>query len=169
LPAEVDRLIVRSCHDPLRPWWPLSTKTAMTTMTAISTMSALGWFLALTTPLGCSGGDVAGSPELAVRQLIASARAGDRAAVYQRLGPRTRGRIDEILASARKSGGARLLGPEDLVTVGWVPPAWEASSVHEQSRDGVEANVDVMSAAGDRQTVRVVKEGKQWKVELPLR
>jgi hypothetical protein len=123
----------------------------------------------MATPPGCSGRETAGSPESAVRQLIASARAGDRAAVYQRLGPRTRGRIEEILASARKSGGARLLGPEDLVTVGWVPPAWEASSVHEQSREGTEANVEVASAAGDRQTVRVVNDGKDWKVELPLR
>jgi hypothetical protein len=120
-------------------------------------------------PLACASGDDGASPEAAVRQLIASARAGDRAAVYQRLGPRTRGRIEEILASARKSGGARLLKPEDLVTVGWVPPAWEASSVHEQSRAGTEADVEVASAAGDRQTVRVVREGKHWMVELPLR
>jgi hypothetical protein len=134
-----------------------------------SALATLLWLLALTTPFGCSGREGAGSPESAVRQLIASARAGDRAAVYQRLGPRTRGRIEEILASARKSGGARLLGPEDLVTVGWVPPAWEASSVHEQSREGAEANVEVASAAGDRQTVRVVNDGKDWKVELPLR
>jgi hypothetical protein len=134
-----------------------------------SAMAILLSALAFGGPVGCSGRDAAGSPESAVRQLIASARAGDRAAVYQQLGPRTRGRIGEILASARKSGGARLLGPEDLVTVGWVPPAWEASNVREQSREGGEATVDVMSAAGDRQTVRVVREGKHWKVELPLR
>jgi hypothetical protein len=124
---------------------------------------AFGWQLA------CSGGYAGGSPEAAVTQLIASSRAGDRAAVYQRLGPRTRGRIEEILAAARKSGGARLLRAEDLVTVGWVPPAWEASSVHEQNRSGDEADVEVASAAGDRQTVRVVREGKRWMVELPLR
>jgi hypothetical protein len=119
--------------------------------------------------LACSGGYAGGSPEAAVTQLIASSRAGDRAAVYQRLGPRTRGRIEEILAAARKSGGARLLRAEDLVTVGWVPPAWEASSVHEQNRTGDEAEVEVASAAGDRQTVRVIREGKRWMVELPLR
>lgn len=124
---------------------------------------------ALLATVGCSGGDVGGSPEAAVRQLIASARAGDGAAVYRRLGPRTRGRIEAILESARKSGGARLLRPEDLVTVGWVPPAWEASNVHEQNRAGVEADVEVASAAGDRQSVRVVREGKRWMVELPLR
>jgi hypothetical protein len=118
---------------------------------------------------GCSGGEAGGSPEAAVEQLIASARSGDRVAVYHRLGPRTRGRIDEVLAAARKSGGARLLRPEDLVTVGWVPPAWEASSVHELGREGGEADVEVASAAGDRQTMRVIREGKHWTVELPLR
>ncbi len=118
---------------------------------------------------GCSGGDAGWSPEAAVTQLIASARAGDGASVYRRLGPRTRGRIETILATARKTGGARLLRPEDLVTVGWVPPAWEASNVHEQSRSGDEAEVEVASAAGDRQNVRVVREGKRWTVELPLR
>jgi hypothetical protein len=118
---------------------------------------------------GCAAGDAGSSPEAAVLHLIASARSGDRTAVYQRLGPRTRGRIEEILAAARKSGGARLLRPEDLVTVGWVPPAWEASGVHELARKGLEADVEVVSAAGDRQTMHVVREGKRWMVELPLR
>jgi hypothetical protein len=117
----------------------------------------------------CDGGDPGATPESAVRHLIATARAGDRVAVYNRLGPRTRGRIDEILVSSRKSGGARLLRPEDLVTVGWVPPAWEASNVRELHRDQDAAEVEVSSAAGDRQTVRTVREGHRWTVELPLR
>lgn len=135
----------------------------------------LGWFgvgLAGTAAVGCGGAEPGASPEAAVRQLIAAARAGDRLAVYNRLGPRTRGRIDEILASSRKSGGARLLQPEDLVTVGWVPPAWEASSVRELGRPsdgGDSAEVEVASAAGDRQTVITVREGRRWMVELPLR
>ena len=120
-------------------------------------------------PAGCALGDPGGSPEGAVSQLVASARAGDRAAVFARLGPRTRGRIDELLASGRGSGAARLLRPEDLVTVGWVPLAWEAANVHELRREGDEAEVEVVSAAGDRQTVRAVREGKRWTVELPLR
>jgi hypothetical protein len=118
---------------------------------------------------GCSGGTPGASPEAAVAELIAAARSGDRAAVYQRLGPRTRGRIEEILAAARKSGGARLLRPEDLVTVGWVPPAWEATSIHELRRQGDDAEVDVASAAGDHQAIILVREGKRWMVELPQR
>jgi hypothetical protein len=134
--------------------------------------SLLAAALAGSVGLGCGDGEPGASPEAAVRQLIAAARAGDRVAVYNRLGPRTRGRIDEILASSRKSGGTRLLQPEDLVTVGWVPPAWEASSIRELRRqndslDGAE--VEVASAAGDRQTVVTVREGRRWMVELPLR
>jgi len=46
--------------------------------------------LALAGP-GCGGRDDASNPEAAVRSLIGAARAGDRAAVYARFGPRTRG------------------------------------------------------------------------------
>lgn len=137
-----------------------------------TTATGLVWLLgaiAMWSGWGCSAGEPGGSPESAVSQLIASARAGDAAAVYRRLGPRTRGRIESILASARKSGGARLLRAEDLVTVGWVPPAWEVSNIHEQNRSGDEADVEVVSAGGDRQSVRVVREGRRWMVELPLR
>jgi hypothetical protein len=96
-------------------------------------------------------------------------RAGDRAAVYERFGPRTRAHINELLASAHKTGGTRMLRPQDLVTVGWVPPAWEPAGVRTLHRSGDEAEVEVYSAAGDRQSVRLVREAKTWKVELPLR
>jgi hypothetical protein len=117
----------------------------------------------------CGGRDDAGSPEAAVRALIATARAGDRQAVYAHLGPRTRARIEALLVSGHRSGGARLLEPEDLLAVGWLPPAWEAAGTRLVARDGNQADVEVFSAAGDRQTVHTVREGRAWKVELPLR
>jgi hypothetical protein len=117
----------------------------------------------------CSGRDDGASPESAVQALIAEARAGDRLGVYQRFGPRTRAHIDELLSSARRTGATRVLRPEDLVTVGWVPPAWEAGGPRRGRRDGDEAEVEVYSGGGDRQSVRVVREAKSWKVELPLR
>jgi hypothetical protein len=118
---------------------------------------------------GCSGRDDGSSPEGAVRALIAAAHAGDRVAVYQGFGPRTRARIGELLSSARRTGGTRTLRPEDLVTVGWVPPAWEAAGTRLVSHQGDEAEVEVYSGSGDRQNVRVVREGHTWRVELPLR
>jgi hypothetical protein len=117
----------------------------------------------------CSSPDGGSSPEGAVQALIAAARAGDRLAVYERFGPRTRARIDENLSSARRTGATRVLRPEDLVTVGWVPPAWEAAGTRVLHRDGDEAEVEVYSGGGDRQSVRVVREARSWKVELPLR
>jgi hypothetical protein len=117
----------------------------------------------------CSTRDEGSTPESAVQLLLASVRAGDREAVFDRFGPRTRAHIEELLASAHKTGGTRMLRPQDLVTVGWVPPAWEAAGLRTLSRNGDEAEVEVYSAAGDRQTVHLVREGKTWKVELPLR
>ena len=119
--------------------------------------------------VSCGGRDEATSPEDAVRALIATARAGDRAAVYAHLGPRTRARIEALLVSGHRSGGARLLKPQDLLAVGWLPPAWEASGTRLIAREGTEADVEVFSATGDRQTVHTVREGRAWKVELPLR
>jgi hypothetical protein len=132
-------------------------------------LSAAALMVLLTLPGGCSSRDDGSSPEAAVQSLIAAARAGDRLAVYQRFGPRTRARIDELLSSARRTGATRVLRPEDLVTVGWVPPAWEAAGTRLVHRDGDDAEVEVYSGGGDRQSVRVVREAKSWKVELPLR
>jgi hypothetical protein len=124
--------------------------------------------LALAGP-ACSARDDGSSPEAAVRSLIAAARAGDRGAVYERFGPRTRAHIEALLAATHPTGGARMLSPEDLVTVGWLPPAWEPSGTRVLSREDNEAEVEVYAASGDRQAIHTVREGKVWKVELPLR
>jgi len=115
---------------------------------------------------GCRGRD---DPEAAVEALIAAARAGDRAAVYARFGPRTRARIDGLLAAAQRTGGTRALRPEDLVTVGWLQPAWEPAGTRLLRRDGTEAEVEVFSGSGERQAIQTVQEGKTWTVELPFR
>jgi hypothetical protein len=120
-------------------------------------------------PLGCNGRDDGSSPEAAVRTLIAAARAGDRGAVYDRLGPRTRAHLEAMLVATHRSGGARMLTPGDLVAVGWLPPAWEPAGTRVLHREGDDADVEVYSATGDRQTVHTVREGKSWKVELPVR
>jgi hypothetical protein len=130
---------------------------------------ALAVALACAGGLGCSGHDDASNPEAAVRALIAASRAGDRAAVYARFGPATRAHIEALLSGAHRTGGTRSFRPEDLVTVGWLPPAWEPAGIRVLRHDDNEAEVEVYSAAGDRQTVRTVREGRSWKVELPFR
>jgi hypothetical protein len=114
----------------------------------------------------CSGRG-AGSPEAAVRLLIAASRSGDRAAVYQRLGPRTRGRIEAMQESTRRTGGRLVTKPEDFLSVGWAPPAWESAGTRTLRRDDDTAEVEVYSSAGDRHALQLVREGEEWKVELP--
>jgi hypothetical protein len=115
----------------------------------------------------CSSRVRADNPEGAVHLFIAAARSGDRAAVYQRLGPETRGRIEALLSSSRHQGGRLIVRPEDFFSVGWAPPAWEPAGTRTVHRDRDRAEVEVFSAAGDRHSLSLVREGKEWKIELP--
>jgi hypothetical protein len=123
--------------------------------------------LALLGGLACSEGTQARNPEGAVKLFVAAARAGDRAVVYQRLGPRTRARVTALQETTRRTGGRLALKQEDFLSVGWAPPAWEPAGTRTLRRDDTTAQVEVYSAAGDRHTVDLVREGQEWKVELP--
>jgi hypothetical protein len=125
--------------------------------------------LTLCLAVGCGGREDGSSPEAAVRSLIATARAGDRAAVYNCLGPHTRAHIEALLSATHRTGNARMLAPSDLVAVGWLPPAWEPAGTRLLRRQGDDADVEVYSATGERQAVHTVREGRSWKVELPIR
>ena len=115
----------------------------------------------------CSSRVRADNPEGAVHLFIAAARGGDRASVYQRLGPETRARIETLLSSSRHQGGRLIARPEDFFSVGWAPPAWEPAGVRTVHRERDRAEVEVYSAAGDRHSLTLVREGKEWKIELP--
>ncbi|HEX7507072.1 MAG TPA: hypothetical protein VF550_09890 [Polyangia bacterium] len=115
----------------------------------------------------CSSHERAHNPEGAVHLFIAAARSGDRASVYQRLGPETRARIEAMLSSSRHQGGRLIARPEDFFSVGWAPPAWEPAGIRTVQRDSERAEVEVYSAAGDRHVLSLVREGKEWKIELP--
>jgi hypothetical protein len=115
----------------------------------------------------CSSRVRADNPEGAVNLFIAAARSGDRAGVYQRLGPETRARIESLLSSSRHQGGRLIAKPEDFFSVGWAPPAWEPAGTRTVQREKNRAQVEVYSAAGDRHALTLVREGKEWKIELP--
>ena len=115
----------------------------------------------------CSGRGRADNPEGTVNLFIVAARSGDRVAVYQLLGPETRSRIEALLTSSHHLGGRNIARPEDFFSVGWAPPAWEPAGVRTVQRDRDRAEVEVYSAAGDRHPLTLVREGKQWKIELP--
>ena len=126
------------------------------------------WIAVLALALaGCSSHERADNPEGAVHLFIAAARSGDRATVYQRLGPETRSRIEAMLLSSRHQGGRLIARPEDFFSVGWAPPAWEPAGIRTVHRDRERAEVEVYSAAGDRDSLTLVREGKEWKIELP--
>lgn len=123
--------------------------------------------LVLLLALGCSGRGEGKSPEGAVRLLMSAARGGDRAAAFQRLGPRTRARIEALQQSSKHSGGRLLTRPEDFLSVGSAPPIWEVAGMRTLRQDDTTAEVEVYSATGDRHTVALVREGQEWKVEVP--
>lgn len=123
--------------------------------------------LALVLCLGCAGRESATNPEGAVRLLIAAARSGDRARVHDRLGPATRSRLETLRSTARTMSGRLELAPPDFLAAGWARAAWEPADVRTLRRSESAAEVEVFSAAGDRHAVTVVREGAEWKVELP--
>jgi hypothetical protein len=125
--------------------------------------------LALAFLLGCSGTDGPDSPEGAVRLFIAAARSGDRGSVFSRLGPTTRARIENLEGSIRPLSGRTQIKPEDFLSVGWAPPAWEAAGTRLLQRTRESAEVEVFSSAGDRHALSLVREGREWKIELPGR
>lgn len=115
----------------------------------------------------CSSRVRADNPEGAVHLFITAARGGDRVSVYQRLGPETRARIEALLSSSRHQGGRLIARPEDFFSVGWAPPAWEPAGTRTVHRGRDRAEVEVYSAAGDRHSLTLIREGKEWKIELP--
>lgn len=125
--------------------------------------------LALAFLLGCSGSDGPESPEGAVRLFIAAARSGDRGSVFSRLGPTTRARIESLESSIRPLSGRTQIKPEDFLSVGWAPPAWEFAGTRLLQRTRESAEVEVFSSAGDRHALSLVREGREWKIELPGR
>ena len=119
--------------------------------------------------VGCSGAEGPDSPEGAVRLFIAATRTGDRGSVFQRLGPATRARIEAVQAASRSLSGRMMMKPEDFLSVGWAPPAWEPGGTRVLRRDRESAEVEVYSSAGDRHSLALTREGREWKIELPGR
>lgn len=128
---------------------------------------ALGIAACVLALCGCSGRGGVHSPEGAVQIFIAAARTGDRAGVYQRLGPRTHARMEALQETTRRTGGRLVVRPEDFLSVGWAPPAWEPAGTRTLRRDDNTAQVEVYSAAGDRHPLELVRQGGEWFVELP--
>jgi hypothetical protein len=94
------------------------------------------------------------------------AESGSRTEIFHLLGPATRHQLEEEARRASASSGGRSIGPEDLLAVGWGPPRYRPVEERELWRRGDEAAVEVRGASGERETVRCVREGGFWKIEL---
>jgi hypothetical protein len=117
--------------------------------------------------LAACGGS-ARTPSAAVRALDEAARDGDLERVMKLIGPQTRARLEVDARLAGEQAGRRRVSPSELLAVGWRPPRFSADEVREVARAGDEATVEVRGRClGCEQTVRVVREGPAWKVELP--
>lgn len=126
----------------------------------------LALFVVAALSAACRGGAEA-DPEQVVEQFIAAATAGNSAEVYELLGPRSRHRLDDLRQSAKRVSGRLALTPQDFLSTGRAPPGWEPQGVRLLNKSNADAVVQVYSAAGDRYSLSLVREGRSWKIELP--
>lgn len=107
------------------------------------------------------------SPVGAVRAFVAAARTGDRDALYELLGPRTRAALDARAARAGQLvGGERRFSPREMIAVSAaadLPPPRDYELV--EARDG-RAVVAIVDADGERHRVDLVEVDGRWRLEL---
>lgn len=114
---------------------------------------------------GCGGGD--GSPEGAARLFVAASRAGDKQAVWDLLGPRTRAKLLQAAEDAtNRQGGPRRYGPLDMIEMTVSERSYAPGDVILREKSTDTAVVDVLGPSGRRDELSLVKVGKRWRVEL---
>jgi hypothetical protein len=122
---------------------------------------------ALAWALGVRGGAPDETPVGAVRAFVAAARAEDRAAVWELLGPATRKTISDAAAAATdKVGGARRFAPLDVLDVAVPETSYVPVEVVLRDEAGASATVDVLGPSGRHDSLRTVLVDGKWRVEL---
>lgn len=111
----------------------------------------------------------AAGPVEAVQEFAAALQRGDAAAAYALLSSRTQRQADQIAARAHAAGADAGGVPESgrQMLFGSALPEGKVE-VHEVSRQGDGAQVEVVDKSGRARTYRVVREGGVWKVDLDL-
>jgi hypothetical protein len=121
---------------------------------------------------GCRAEDEATTPAGAVRAFARAAdrrsSARDRERVIELIGPRTRARLEARARLASQQAGARHpLEWKEMLVVGMARPRYPVEQVRVLEEGPTHALVEVRG--GDqREAVELVREGKLWKLELPL-
>lgn len=106
-------------------------------------------------------------PEVTVRDVLQAAKTGDVEAVYARLSPATRAKLEvEAKRATDYVGAAIRFQPQDLISVGSaddVAPPTDITVVEEQ---GDRAAVVIVSATG-RARIELVRVDGKWLIDLP--
>ena len=106
-------------------------------------------------------------PEITVRDLLAAAKAGDRDAVFELLGPVTRERLDgDAKRATDLVGGAVRYGAKDLISIGSSEGVSDPTDITVLDEGTDRATVELVSPAGRARLSLVQVEGR-WRVELP--
>ncbi len=113
---------------------------------------------------GCGPQD--DTPDGAVRAFDAAARAGDKRAVYELLGPETQSTLAERADRASALGEDRY-APEDMIGLGETTTAPTPTLEVVREKDG-SAVVAITGDGGQRSTLNLVKIKGHWRVELEL-
>ncbi len=105
-------------------------------------------------------------PEVAVRDVLQAAKAGDRDTLFELLTPQTRARLE---AEARRAsdlvGGTVRYSAKDLISIGATEGIPEPTDITVLSEEGDRARVEVVSPAG-RAQIDLRKIDGRWRVDV---
>jgi hypothetical protein len=106
-------------------------------------------------------------PEVAVRDLLAAAKAGDRDAIYELLTPATRARLEtEAKRATDLVGAAVRYTAKDLISIGAPDGVAAPTDITVIEQAGDRATVEVVSPNG-RARIDLVRSDGRWRVDLP--
>lgn len=106
-------------------------------------------------------------PEVAVRDLLAAAKAGDRDAIFELLTPATRARLEaEAKRATDLVGAAVRYTAKDLISIGASDGVAPPTDITVIDQRGDRATIEIVSPQG-RARLELVKAEGRWRVDLP--
>jgi hypothetical protein len=106
-------------------------------------------------------------PEVAVRDLLAAAKAGDRDAIYDLLTPATQARLESEAKRATDLVGAAVrYTAKDLISIGASDGIAAPSDITVIEQHGDRATVELVSPNG-RARLELARNDGRWRIDLP--
>ena len=135
--------------------------------TVAAVASALAAMALAAAVAGRSCREMTPGPEIAVRQMLAAAKAGERDAVFEMLSPATRARLEaEAKRATDLVGASTRYTAKDLLSIGSSDDVAPPSDITVVEERGDRAVVEVVSPAG-RARMELVKVQGRWRIDLP--